>query len=410
MVANIFTILIFTLVACGDNEIIPPKESMEEDKVVEIEWASRIELDQSVVGCDINQIYKQTLIHFGDLDFPAIIYGHSSTSGERIWKYEYEGWDNTNIDYSYLYENILICVTGKRVFGFDLDKVEQEWEYNLKDRNWLRSTGSVTLNNKFHLVVSENFDPLGGFNQILLEFDIFTGAVVEAIKYIPDSIGTKTISPPVSDDKGILYFNLYENAEAPPQDSRQDLVAYDIKSESELWRTRVIDFFASNSLHPPTIYDNRIVITGGARFMFGFDILTGNQLWKTEINPDNPFSIFNKTNHLIYEDRLYVNEGGFYVTCLNPESGDIIWNNEKGGPNSTDNMLYYEKEDLLVFTSWGYGSVMVLDAITGRTLHRERGYDNDTYNNDVVYDEENDIFCTTSYKHAVGFKVKRITD
>lgn len=142
--------------------------------------------------------------------------------------------------------------------------------------------------------------------------------------------------------------------------------------------------------------------------MFGFDILTGEQLWKTEINPDNPFAIFNKTNHLIHEDRLYVNEGGFYVTCLNPETGDIIWNNEMGGPNSTDNMLYYEKEDLIVFTSWGYGSVMVLDALTGETLHKEKGYDDDTYNNDVVYDEEADIFCTTNYKHAVGFKVKRV--
>ena len=110
---------------------------------------------------------------------------------------------------------------------------------------------------------------------------------------------------------------------------------------------------------------------------------------------------------MINNDRLYVNENGENVTCLNPATGELIWNNPKGGPNCTDNMVYYEKEDLLVFTSWGYGSVMVLDALTGETIHRENSYDNSPYNNDVVYDPETDMFFTSTYKHAVGFKVNR---
>ncbi len=70
-------------------------------------------------------------------------------------------------------------------------------------------------------------------------------------------------------------------------------------------------------------------------------------------------------------------------------------------------MVYYEKEDLLVFTSWGYGSVMVLDALTGETVHRERPYDNSTYTTDVVYDKERDMFFTSTYKHAIGFKIHK---
>jgi outer membrane protein assembly factor BamB len=104
---------------------------------------------------------------------------------------------------------------------------------------------------------------------------------------------------------------------------------------------------------------------------------------------------------------LYVNNGQEDVTCLDPETGELIWNNPKGGPNCTDNMVYYEKEDLLVFTSWGYGSVMILDALTGETLHREHRFDNSSYNNDVVYDEERDMFFTSTYKHAIGFRVRR---
>ena len=57
------------------------------------------------------------------------------------------------------------------------------------------------------------------------------------------------------------------------------------------------------------------------------------------------------------------------------------------------------------FCSWGYGSIMVLDALTGKTLHREHRYDNSSYNADVVYDAELDMFFSSTYKHAVGFKV-----
>jgi hypothetical protein len=50
---------------------------------------------------------------------------------------------------------------------------------------------------------------------------------------------------------------------------------------------------------------------------------------------------------------------------------------------------------------------MVLDALTGETLHREHRYDNSQFNNDVVYDVDRDMFFTSTYKHALGFKVKR---
>lgn len=51
---------------------------------------------------------------------------------------------------------------------------------------------------------------------------------------------------------------------------------------------------------------------------------------------------------------------------------------------------------------------MVIDAFTGETIHREYKYGNSAYNNDIVYDEARDMFFTSAFKHAVGFKVNAL--
>ncbi len=240
-----------------------------------------------------------------------------------------------------------------------------------------------------------------------------TGKYDILFSYKYDGDGVEHISPiaiynDVQSGKTLMLYNYYPKFDSSPPNSIQYIEARDLSTLEILWSTKVTDYYATNSLHPPVVYKD-IVITGGDWSMYGFDIRTGKQLWKTSIPGYTQFGIWNKTNHLIHGDRLYVNTDGFEVLCLNPTTGAIIWNNPEGGPNCTDNMVYYK--DMLVFTSWGYGSVMVLDALTGETLHRERklppAASGDTYNNDTVYDPETDMFFTSSYKNAVGFKINK---
>lgn len=83
----------------------------------------------------------------------------------------------------------------------------------------------------------------------------------------------------------------------------------------------------------------------------------------------------------------------------------LIGNIQEGGANCTWNMLYYQ--DILVFTSCGYGSVRVLDANTGEILQREHRFEDSSYTTDIAYDAETDMFFTFTYEHAVGFKIKK---
>lgn len=368
----------------------------------ELVWSNRILPNQEVIGSDVNQVYENIFLHFGDLEQAATIYAQDILTGDRVWTYEYSGFDTHNIDFNYLYQNILICVTRSRVFGFDLNNQEVVWEYNLQAQ-FLRDSGNIT-NDKFYLVVSENFDSSGGFNESILEFDPFTGAVKEIVKYFPDAIGTKTISPPVFWKDNILVYNFRPNSEQAPELVQQYIIAYDFLNEVELWRTLVTDSYASNGLIPPII-NNDVVITGGDYSIYAFDLNTGDKLWKTSVPGLNQFAIWRTTNHLIHNNQLYVNDIGTNSLKLNIEDGSIIWHEDFYSSNCTDNMLYYEKKDYLIFTSWAKGSVIVLNALTGELVHRENGFENSAFNNDIVYDDQKDMFFTTTYQHAIAFKI-----
>jgi outer membrane protein assembly factor BamB len=139
--------------------------------------------------------------------------------------------------------------------------------------------------------------------------------------------------------------------------------------------------------------------------MYSFDAKTGEQNWKREFPQPQPWALWGTTEHLIKENRLYVNEVGRDIACLNADNGEIIWDNKEDAPNCTPTMTYYK--DMLVYTSWGKGSIMVLDAFTGERIHRERPHNNSTFNTDVVYDEETDMFFTTDYHYAYGFKIHK---
>lgn len=408
-----FIIIIITslLWACDNSIPTPPLEPtppvVKIDTIFEMIWATRMDFENEIVSLADGVFYKDWYIRTGDKDFPAQLRAFNKITGDKDWEYFYEGDDNTNVDHNYLLNNMLICLTAKRVFGFNLDDKDVTWEVDLRPLNIKPGRGFIAANNKFYLDGVYKFHT-DLHTQHLIEFNVLTGEYNILYTIAKDKFSSPGVSPPVyHNNTGVelLIFNEYPNASAPPGETIQNLVALNLSTKETVWKIKdITDFRASNSLHPPIIYKDK-VITGGDWSIYAFDIETGEKQWRHEF--DYPWGIWMSTNHLIYDDKLYVNNGQDDVTCLNPETGTLIWNNPEGGSKCSANMAYYEKEDLLVFASWSYGSVMILDALTGETLHREHRYDNSQYGNDVVYDKELDMFFTSTYKHAIGFKVNK---
>jgi outer membrane protein assembly factor BamB len=103
------------------------------------------------------------------------------------------------------------------------------------------------------------------------------------------------------------------------------------------------------------------------------------------------------------EDKVFGNPDVFDIFCLNAENGTIIWHNKKDAPNCSPNMLF--NDGMLIFNAWGFGSVVVLDAVTGKLIHREQSPD--TYRTDVHYDKAADMYFVQDLSFAHGFKINK---
>ncbi|MDF1696285.1 MAG: PQQ-binding-like beta-propeller repeat protein [Saprospiraceae bacterium] len=404
----IFVVLVSQLFSCQkkeENLLGTPLEL--EESLFNLEWATRMDSEKEIVNLAHGVSYENWYIRSGDKDDPSKIMAFHKDTGLKEWEIVFDELDGYNINSMHLHEHILVSTNAYYVFAFDLESKQIVWKENLKAKGMLLGKGTIAANEKFYLNATFNFDPLGGGVAHLYEFDIYTGIHRTVYSKAPDSLrtGTMTISLPVYWKNEIILFNAFPNSERPPEEVQQYIMAYDMTAQKIIWKTQVVHQYGSNKLITPIIHKNSI-ITGGGSDIYGFDLNTGTHLWTFKM--DYPWSIWNDTNHLIHEGRLYLNNGQHDVTCIHPETGKLIWNNPHGGANCTQNMTYYEKENLLVFASWGYGSVMILDALTGKTIHREHRFDNSQYFNDILYDEDRDMFFTSTYKHAIGFKINTI--
>lgn len=401
------------LISCDSQSIITPDDnnSVTQDTILKMVWSTRMNYEKEIVNLAGGRMFGDWYLRSGDWGDNVTIMAFNKYSGKKDWELELPEIDGYEITYMEVYKHILLARNAYHVFAIDIVKKELLWMVRLRDMNIRLGRMNLAQNEKLYVVGDFSF---GSPSQVLhmYEFDPYTGAYKQVFVKAPDSTGIYSCSPPAvwnhpETGKEVLVFNLFPDSFAPPEQGSQYIVGIDPEDRyHELFRIPVVDKFASNGGHPPVIYNNT-VITGGWDNIYCFNLLTGEKIWEKSFG--YPYAIWSKTNHLLYDNRLYVNNGQFDVTCLNPINGIELWNNPQGGPNSTDNMVYYEKEDLLVFTSWGYGSVMVLDGLTGETIHRERAYEYSHFNNDVVYDKELDMFFTSTHKHAMGFTITRPT-
>jgi len=397
------------LLSCTSQDPLQGGQSTEVDQSdpsspLKIQWATRLEVDREVVGSNYNQEYGDYLLATGDIGDPPTIYAFHKETGNLDWKYVHDGVVKHEINTSIMANAIYIGMCSDGIIGYDTDKNSILWEVNFDTFDLLSAFDMTVLNGYVYIVATRNYNSISEAS-VVFELNPLSGELRELYDsqvYYLSPVAVETINGNTT-----FYCNEIPRTENPlkPEDMFQNIISVDAATGELNWRYEMVtDSFASNLIHPPVVYED-IVITGGFSNIYAFDANTGEKLWQYDF--DYPWAVWNNTNHLIYDDRLYVNNGQRDVTCLNPRTGELIWNNPQGGANCSDNMVYYEQEDLLVFSSWGYGSVMVLDALTGDAIHQELPYANSNYTNDVVYDEALDMFFTTTYKHAIGFTVSR---
>lgn len=395
---------------CGQHTPINDPPDNPADTTFQLVWQTRIDSTRSIIGSDYVQVWKDLFLCTGDIEAPPTIYAFDKKSGKLEWKFINSNGLKDKILYNTIINDVYIGITNDGVFGFDLNERKVIWEINQNNLNFSFGWNMAVRGEYMYQPVTWEFGKLGKAVSRIIRIHYLKGKWEDVYAVKSSDSLMNAFSAPVfwhNPDTGhdIMYVNNQNwNMDLSPQEITQDMIAVDVETKQVVWKNASFSPVASNgSIHPAVYKDN--IITGGDWSIYSFDARKGKLNWKREFIEFKPIDIWATTNHLVKENRIYVNEVGPNIWCLNADTGDVIWNNKTDAPNCTPTMTYYQ--DMLVFTSWGYGSIMVLDAFTGAKIHQEPSHNNSTFNTDVVYDPATDMFFTTDYLYAYGFKIHK---
>jgi outer membrane protein assembly factor BamB len=139
--------------------------------------------------------------------------------------------------------------------------------------------------------------------------------------------------------------------------------------------------------------------------VYKFNIPTGKLLWRKELQTPKLYSIFNNTSAKLVNNLLVLQSGGDEAYAINVNTGAVVWSNPNAAPNANYHIL--QQDNMLIFNSWGNGSIVALDPITGKTLFKQRSPNQSISfsGEDVIYDKDSKLYYTSDYKSIFGFKL-----
>lgn len=402
--------MLFFLVAC-DKEEPTPTPPFEYPKTFEKIWSTRIyEAPLENVGSDNAYIYKDWYIVTGGhgSNFDPSLYAYDTRTGVLAWKWKQSG---KYLDPGYNLvgkDNILILSDLRGILAFDIETQQLLWEHiHSEPIKYLGIVGQLPINGDYvykNLSFGDFYGPA-----CMVRYHLKTGIEERLYTFPIESDGkSPNLSPPafwinpITTDTLMILVNSRERVDLPPEKSPTNLVAYNLTKRKIEWTLEEFTPWGTNTLYPPSIYNNTVMIAGDWS-IYGVDVLTRTVKWRTQF-PNLPWvGNFVTTKHLVVGERVFVNSGLFSVACLSAENGSIIWHNKNAAANCSPNMLY--NDDMLIIGSFGDGSVVIMDGLTGSVIHKERGQR--TYYTDVLYDKVTDMYFVQDFAQAVGFKINK---
>jgi outer membrane protein assembly factor BamB len=110
----------------------------------------------------------------------------------------------------------------------------------------------------------------------------------------------------------------------------------------------------------PIIYNNRVFFAVGSSILC-CDLASGTQLWRKDFPADFLFS-----GITLAEDKIIGNCENEIMYALNPESGDILWQEPSSGTSSTPFFM----NGVIYLAGGGDGIFHAIDATTGKHIWR----------------------------------------
>ncbi len=407
----ILLIILTCLCACSKKNTLTPLDvpSIDTTKVFDQKRQTNID-SNGTVSAGNNLIYQNLLITSGDIDKPSSLFAWDINTGSKVWELKLSNFRfvvNMQIK-----SNILLVNTLREVLALDLDTRQVLWSENLSNQGFNADNGMTITDHDVYFVWNTYKDWNRPFGSVaIFKYDIRSGFKEKIFGFGLDEEGWEpSVSEvcfwqdPVSKDSILLVNKDGSNSHTSPQEQPTDFYAINIRTKKVLWHQKKYCLIATNQIYAPVVYGDDVIVAGDWS-IYSFDIPTGKLNWRTQFPNLGNFGSFNNTQHLLVGERLFVNPDAFDVMCLNAKTGAVLWHNTTDAPNCTQLMHYYK--DMLVYTSWGLGSVMVLDALTGHKIHKQKPPDKSTFYANITYDPVTDMFFTQTYYSVYGFKINK---
>ncbi|WP_439183396.1 outer membrane protein assembly factor BamB family protein [Carboxylicivirga taeanensis] len=306
--------------AVGEQEIIlqaegtPEKEQLDEFKITTLQDEETIELQV------LSNVSSKIVVASGERNSTGVTYAISGR-GELLWEKEGYGSYATIID-----GNIYMKYEGN-LCAFNLETGAELWTnesfYSISYVSSYNNTIYVSeLNGKLHAI-----NPGDG------------------------SI-TWTHTPP-------SYHNAYGVTYKDNISYHASGEVYALSSDNTvLWHT---DFITNGGESAPTISGNQLFVRDWYK-LYAVDITNGSKLWEKDYRGIG--------SPVVYNNKLYLNTIDDKCLCLEPGTGDIIWeftlDDLSRSPYPHDGKLY-------LTTDFGFTIMVALDATTGEELWKKSG-------------------------------------
>lgn len=84
----------------------------------------------------------------------------------------------------------------------------------------------------------------------------------------------------------------------------------------------------------PVVHGGLIYLTSNEGRVYALDVRTGSWRWQYERETPDAFSIRGQAGPLIVDGKLYIGFPDGYLSCLNSETGEVIWNRQLSGEST----------------------------------------------------------------------------
>ena len=416
---SIISILFFPILLTSCSKNIP--EPIEEPKIIRWQWETNFKNPG-------NGLFRSPVINNDYLILPAASQNQDAnsltyfnkTTGEEFGSWSSQDGTHKKILGIDTDENNLFINSYDGILSIDPRTNNRNWEYLFKKEevwNYAYSTsnGYLYQGNK----IESNGSSLPYSDSAhLVRYDLVSGD--RTIMHTSNKSSTLEDSPyyhpPIDfvteDSQNLLIFQLgflsplFNQRELTPH-----LIAIDADTKEIIWIDSSFCELGAGINFPPIVFgDNVLMIADWS--IYSYSAETGELNWRTELIYTKNRNGFLFSGPKIYNDVLYVISDAGVIYAVDANTGSLKYskinidsNPIKTGPAPGAQPDLLIKEGLIFVNSWSNKEFLIFDASNGELLEK---YSDRTYSGEnILYDEELDMYYITTTNSIRAFKVER---